>query len=207
MSGFIEDPANTFAAVANFTRYGPLRNVVSQETITLRLTQFMNTYWAVPVGEQLTTGSDDSYADAVNLTRGFGTSSDTSTRTNITANAPATIGTSEEILHCEVSWLSILTITTLIGLIASASGPVLVVVSNGPRLSVNISTMVRDNRYCGAEVDFAGSSNDDNERSKLLANIGVRMGDVKPHESIGHVASSTSRVETIGKLEKDRLYD
>lgn len=149
LSGFIEDPANPFAVVANLSRSTNSANLqnVSRDLITSRITQFMNTYWTVSVGEQLITGTDDSYADAVKLTRDFGMNGPTSTRTYITASALATIGTPEEILQCDVSWLSILSITTLIGLMASASGLVLTVSFKGPRLSMYISTMVRDNKY------------------------------------------------------------
>lgn len=74
---------------------------------------------------------------------------------------------------------------------------------------MNISTILRDNQYSKAVQ--GGSYLHDNERSRLLHDLTVRIGDVAPGKSVGHIPVSivdaAGCVIVVGKLRKGRLYD
>jgi hypothetical protein len=209
--GYISNPADPFANIGFFSGSSALAGL-SHDLITLRLTQFMNSYWLASVGHQVITGTDATFANMVDLTSPFVSpygSTDTSETLNysIVATASAVVASTDEMLQCDMRWLSILTVINIIAVLGSVSGLVLVILSKSPRLSMDVTTMIRDNKYCGAEVDQVGSWRDDSERSALLSDLVVCLGDVRPHSSIGHVALYTSGKEVVGRLQKHRLYD
>ena len=74
---------------------------------------------------------------------------------------------------------------------------------------MNILTILRHNQYSKAVQ--GGSYLHDNERSRLLHDLTVRIGDVAPGESVGHIAVSTvdaaGWATVVGQLRKGRLYD
>jgi hypothetical protein len=209
--GYIADPADPFANLQSFDGSSALRNL-SHDLMTLRLTQFMNTYWLVSVGWQLVTGTDATYADTANLTSSFVsphgvTDPPGALDTSIVATATAVVATAVEILQCDTRWLGMLVVINVFAILVSVTGLLLVVVSRSPRLSMDVTTMTRDNRYCSSEVDQAGSWRDDNDRAALLGNVVVYLGDVRPHSSVGHIALCTGGKGVAGRLQKDRLYD
>lgn len=127
----------------------------------------------------------------------------------MTGTSLATIDTLRYKLHCSIEWLIAFTIVTLIAFVSAILGFVLVLMSQGPRLTMNIPTILRDNQYSKAVQ--GGSYLHDNERSRLLHGLTVRIGDVAPGESVGHTAVSTVDAAgcaiVVGQLRKGRLYD
>lgn len=99
----------------------------------------------------------------------------------------ATAVTSYEVLRCNVAWLLTLLIASLFLLCASIATIILRVKRNTPELLLNWTTVVRHSHYIDASSDV-GSFVDDAERSRLLANIKIRFGDVAPEKGVGHLA-------------------
>jgi len=129
--------------------------------------------------------------------------------TNMTGTSLATIDILRYKLHCSIEWLIAFTIVTLIALVSAILGLVLVLMSQGPRLAMNISTILRDNQY--SKAVHGGPYLHDNERPRLLHDLTVRIGDVAPGESVGHIAVSTVDAAgcaiVVGQVRKGRLYD
>ena len=127
----------------------------------------------------------------------------------MTGTAVATIDTRQDRLHCTISWLVTFTAVTSIALTLAAWGLVVVLLTQGPKLAMNISTMIEDNQYCN--VAGVASHMDDGDRSRLLQDLTVRIGDVAPGEAVGHIAVSTVDVggdgTIVGQMKEGRLYD
>lgn len=184
LAGYIADPTSPFAANSYITDMPDLRNV-SHNLITSRFTQFMNSYWTASVGHQLIIGTDETYDDAVNLTYNFSTPSE-GDRTIITAEATAQQTAIEDKLLCNLDCLSALTFVILVALASSVASLVFVLLYTGPILTMDITTLLRDNKY--GNMPQVGSYLDDDESARLLNDVTVRIGDVKPYDHIGHVA-------------------
>jgi hypothetical protein len=208
LAGYITNPSDPFSGNSRDSINEPSLQNVTDSLITARLTQVLNTYWITSIGSQLITGTDATLDNANQLNLQF-LSPSMNGATNMTGTTPATIDTPRHKLHCSIEWLVAFTIVTLIALVSAILGLVLVSMSQGPRLAMNISTILRDNQYSRAVQ--GGSYLDDSERSRLLHDLTVRIGDVAPGESVGHIAVSTvdaaGRAIVVGQLTKERLYD
>lgn len=215
LSGYIIDPSNPSSAnqinpVGQSTAVSLDLWNITDSLITSRLNQLLNTYWMTTVGSALVTGTDDIWRliQEKNVSsRRYGVrSAESDTPMVVTSNG--NVSTPERKLHCDLWWLVIFTTVSAMSLFSAVYGLVLTARINVPRLSMNITSMLRDNRY--SDLGLAGSYLDDSDRSFIGRNTVVRIGDVAPESSTGHVAlctvDSTGLNNIIGKLEKNRLY-
>ena len=73
---------------------------------------------------------------------------------------------------------------------------------------MGFSTVLRDNKYSTDTGIGGGSCLDNGERSHLLQQAVLRIGDVAPHEAVGHIAVATvGDAMPLCPLRKGRLYD
>lgn len=215
LSGYITDPASPLLG----SQVCPARNCdalpslynVSDAITTSRFNQIMNSYWMTSVGNLLITGTDKTWQDIQNdnVSSSYSGSrrSDSDTLMVVTANAD--LITPHQKLQCSIRWLIAFTAVSVVSLLSAVSGLVLAVKTRAPRLSMNVSSMLRDNAY--SDMCLKGSYLDDSVRSSMRQHMMVRIGDVAPNEPIGHIALSTISNEgttmVIGRLKRDRLYD
>ncbi|ERF73531.1 hypothetical protein EPUS_07736 [Endocarpon pusillum Z07020] len=205
MIGYIDNPNTPFSSNSpGHLGEAPDLQKIDDKLITSRFTQIMNTYWLVSIGSQLVMGTNGDFNLSATSSQQF----DPKYKTSLTSTVLATINTTEDVLQCSVVWLTIFMLVTLIAFAAAVCGLAIIMMSSGPRLAMNISTVIRDNRYCPSISK--GSYLDDNDRSRDLQNLTVRIGDVKPSESVGHIAISTTGTGDsviMDRLRKRRFYD
>lgn len=204
LTGYMIDPGRPFTASSwegTMAAPGTIK--------TSRYAQILNTYWMSSVGGILIAGDDSAWQ---NLTKTFDEQNYGFSSMDIsagpTAIADTTVMRTRRELHCSITWLLAFTVITTLALASSIAGLVLTMLTKGPRLAMNISTILRDNRYNG--LGSAGSYMDDNVRSRRTQATTVRIGDVVPDQDVGHIAISTVMGEgtmLVDKLRKGRLYD
>jgi hypothetical protein len=128
----------------------------------------------------------------------------------MSSSALATVGTLTTKPACSTPWLVLFTLSSLVALVLSVAGLVLVLRSHGPRLDMNISTVLRDSYY-GSGPLYGGSYLSDSERSRLLGETRVRIGDVWPDEGVGYIGITATDPgvnggRVVGRLKPGRLY-
>jgi hypothetical protein len=197
LAGAIADPDKAYRdfheyveAVDREGSIAVIRRSVSPEDFSLRFSQFLNTYWIYLIGWKLTSGSAEAFGDS-----------------NFTQDATAELITTEYYVSCHVAWLTAFTIATIIALFCSIASLALVVQLRGPKLAWDLSTAVRYNPHV-AGSDCA-SYLDDDERSRVMSQTRVVLGDIAPGREVGHVAVSSLRTgEKVGerRLKIGRFY-
>ena len=201
--GFLLNPSDPFSGIASFTPSARTLSDLSNEELSRGLAQSMNTYWITQVAAGMVTGANDSFATTSQLVSTVG---DTPIRPNKTATASVTSG--EDKVVCNIAWLIVFTVSTIIALASSIAGLVLVVVTKGPRLAMNVSTVIRDSPW--VSLPMSGSYLDDSERSRKWMKKMVRLVDVAPQKKVGHVAiayAADDGCALVDSLRADRLYD
>lgn len=203
LTGYIADPEAPFEGNGGNSKASIYS--VSDALVTSRLAQVLNSYWIATVGRQLVMSTDSRFNDSANSTSFAFVSGGRVPTTNMTGTTSGTIGSVQQKLHCNTAWLFAFTAVTVIALLVSVAGYVLVVLAQGPRLDMNISTILRDSWY--SHPLQGGSYLDDSERSRLLRDLTVRIGDVAPDQNVGYIAVSTvDDGRIIGQIRKDRVY-
>lgn len=204
LAGFIADPANAFRV--DIVGSSPEISDLSPDIITKRLAQVLNTYWMSSLAWNLTTGDwGENFKDFDPFAPGFygigGYWNNSLLQTSI-----ATVYDEYNIFTCNLWWLTAFTVSTLIALFTSILGLVVVLRSRGPRLAMNVTTMIRDSLY--VELPFVTSYMGDAERSRRTGQTRVILGDVAPSREIGHVAIAQECEEIeVDRLKRDRLYN
>lgn len=195
--GFILDPTDAFSA--------PKTRLIDQppDIITKRLTQVLNSYWMSSLSSSLTTGD---WGDNFQSFRGVGQQYLGDQNISLLRNSTATIYDEYNVFTCNLGWLAAFTISTLIALITSISGLVFVVSGSGPRLAMNVTTMLRDSTW--VQLPFVTSYMGDAGRSRRTGHTRVILGDVAPGSEVGHIAIAQEHEEfEVERLRKDRVYD
>ncbi|KAK4460423.1 hypothetical protein QBC42DRAFT_347998 [Cladorrhinum samala] len=151
------------------------------------LAQVMNTYWtAISATRWILDPSGSNYA--AELKQGF--SSSRNILMMVTRDAPAWVWSEEPIFTCSKAWLVLLFIAVLVPFVACLVNIALASYLKGPHLSMNFSTLTRDNPFVG--IPAGGSALSDHDRSKLLRNVRIRYGDVTSDADVGHIAIGTA---------------
>lgn len=198
LTTFFTDPGFPFNV--NYTAES-ISKTTTHASFSRSLSQLINTCWIASIGSEILVQGEKAtplkYPDTQ------------------FERTEANIETEEKILVCNTGWFTALLLATLPPLLAGIISVHFDVIpsSLGPCLSMNITTMIRDNPY--VDIPAGGSTLDDSERSKLLQNVRVRLGDVAPAAKTGHIALGTisdgnednEQGATVMRLQRERLYD
>lgn len=198
--GFILNPANAFGYGLTTDRLADQ----SPDVITQRLAQVLNSYWVSSLSYNLTTGDwGDDFEHFARYTQG---SLSAGTNTSLLETSTATVYDEYSMFICNRWWLTAFTISILVALVTSILGLVVVLRSRGPRLAMNVTTMIRDSPYVA--LPFVTSYMDDEKRSRRMGKIRVVLADVAPGHEVGHVAiAQVYEGAELGRLKNGRLYD
>lgn len=196
LAGYISDPVRLIGddySLANMPIWD-----VANKNIDARLSQVLNTYYITSLSSQMTLGGYGDNFDGF-LPGGYPYS--------LTFTATATVATAQERLFCDTMWLGLFSLASLVPLCTSVIGLVLVRDLRGPRLGLNVSSMVRDSPYVA--MTHGGSYMDDDKRSELAQNIVVMLCDTAADRDIGHVAVAAidGQGRLYSRLRKGRKYD
>ncbi|KAF2190449.1 hypothetical protein K469DRAFT_746947 [Zopfia rhizophila CBS 207.26] len=191
LTTFFTNPGHPFNISGSTTS---VAEAVSKESFSHSLMQLINTFWIASIGDTLIPSDKKATPSEFPST--------------IFENTTANVVEREGILVCNKRWLAVLFVASLAALLACVigAGIGLMPSSIGPSLAMNISTMVRDHPL--VEIPAGGCTLDDNERSRLLRDVKVRLGDVEPGADVGRiaVASVGSGRGAVGRIRRKRLY-
>lgn len=118
------------------------------------------------------------------------------------ATANATTSQPRQIYQCNYAWTAALFGSSFIIFATGVSSLLLKARTLGPETFGFVSSMTYENPYVG--LPKGGTMLDAMERSRLLRDVEVHIGDVKGDEEIGHIAFSAGI--PLRKLERGRLY-
>ncbi|KAF2463620.1 uncharacterized protein BDR25DRAFT_347112 [Lindgomyces ingoldianus] len=179
-----------------------LRNLTKTEFAT-SLVQLMNTYWLAGCGlAQVEVGVPTRIAPEFLPPR----NASLLRRYYTPVNATETLAT--EVVRCSKPWLAALFIATGAMFLAGAFGLVLEFTRKAPDFALNISSLTRDNPYI--HLPPGGSTLDSIDRSRLLQNLRIRLGDIKPDDPVGYIAIAScegqGKVLRLKGLERTRTF-
>ncbi|KAH0538087.1 hypothetical protein FGG08_005299 [Glutinoglossum americanum] len=189
------NPANPFNISAIYSM-PPLYSVGSQ-SFAISLAQLLNTYWIASVGtEALVLGHPANFTAlsflALKATRFLHTT--------------ATITVNEEVMVCHWGWLIALLIATFAMFLAAVAKLVIDLQIWIPTLSMNISTIARNNPCF--TLPHSGSALSDSKRSRLLRDMKARFGDVAPGDQVGYLMAGDCYEDGghVLRFQKNRYY-
>jgi hypothetical protein len=169
------------------------------------LAQLMNTYWLASINLGQTTSGLPPDKDILptDLQRNMSLADQQLYRT-----INATESLSIPVVKCQRAWLAVLFVATGVMLIAGIFGLVLEATRKVPDFSLNVSSLTRDNPYI--RLPSGGSTLDSLDRGRLLQNVRIRMGDVRPGDAVGYIAIAScdgkGRVERLREMERARTF-
>jgi hypothetical protein len=170
---YFTNPANPFNISAIFSM-PPLYRVGSQ-SFAISLAQLLNTYWIASVGtEALVLGHPANF-----------TALSFPPNTTQFLNTTATITVNEVVMVCHWGWLIALLIATFAMFLAAVAKLVIDLQIWIPVLSMNVSTIARNNPCF--TLPHSGSALSDSKRSRLLRDMKARFGDVVPGDQVGYL--------------------
>ncbi|KAF2021751.1 hypothetical protein BU24DRAFT_457695 [Aaosphaeria arxii CBS 175.79] len=120
----------------------------------------------------------------------------------IGATANATVTSTEEIFVCNYAWLALLWTSSSILFLTGSVALVLKRKTLGPEMFGFVSSMTYENPW--VKIPSGGSMLDAMERSRLLRDVKVCIGDVHGNEDEGHIALAAG--VPLRKLERGRRY-
>jgi len=170
---------------------------LTQGQISERLTRVFNTFWIASLAPEYIAGGMSSFnvSDSSTLSDHPGTLSN------------ATVITLKDTFVCNDSWFIFLLFSAGILLVVCVAGSWLQYKLLAPDIFQNISSLTRDNPYMQGAAGAGGSTLDGWEKARQLKNVTVKLGDVQPYSSIGHIALAPSDGSMeIGFLKRGRLY-
>ncbi|KAH3912226.1 hypothetical protein HBH56_123310 [Parastagonospora nodorum] len=110
--------------------------------------------------------------------------------------------TKREIFVCNFAWLALLLSSSTVILITGSMALILKRRTLGPEMFGFVSSMTYENPW--VKIPQGGTMLDAMERSRLLRDVEVHVGDVRGQEDIGHIAFATGH--PVSKLQRGRLY-
>lgn len=212
LAGYIVNPNQPFfAGGMRGQSSSPQSNMpsilsIEDSLITSRFAQIINSYYIASIGNVLITASEDTWKGAWERNKNNMLEFD-GTVDNSTRSSAITIMTPRQKFQCSLPWLLVFTAVTLLSLISAIIGLVFTLQIRGPRLAMNITTMLRNNIY--SDLGQKASYMDDDHRSRMTRETRVRIGDVAPDKDIGHIGIATvgsANSTGAGALRKGRLY-
>jgi hypothetical protein len=120
----------------------------------------------------------------------------------IGATTSSRVTTSEEIFVCNFAWFALLLSSSLIILITGGVALVLKHKTLGPEMFGFVSSMTYENPW--VKIPQSGTTLDAMERTRILKDVDVQVGDVCGHDGVGHIAFAAG--VPVRKLERGRLY-
>ena len=173
------------------------------------LAQLLNTHWVAAIGPRYVLNPNGAnYSDGLLGESwkmfGFGFIN--------FVNATASMWSEDEVFTCSIPWLVTLFVAALFPAIACVANLVLgTQIVKGPYLSMNFSTLTRNNPFFS--TPSAGSAMSDFDRGKLLRNVRVMYGDFADREAVGYLTigmvEEQGRSTGVSRFGKDgkRVYD
>ena len=184
-----QDPFNPVAVYDSFNLYE-----LGADELALRLKQILNTYWVALSAESSLTG--------------FGTANLTQLgdynligNTTFALNATATFYYWTDFLHCDIPWLVILCLATIIMFSATVVSIVFTHLYDGPEATDFISALTRSYRV---PVLGHGLYLDGDDLVRQLKDVELKIGDARPGDEVGQIVIGPS--ELLGDLERNRHY-
>jgi hypothetical protein len=120
----------------------------------------------------------------------------------IGATTTARTTTRREIFVCNFAWLALLLSSSTIILITGSIALVLKRKTLGPEMFGFVSSMTYENPW--VKIPRGGTMLDAMERTRLLKDVDIYVGDVRGDEEVGHIAFAAG--VPVRKLERGRLY-
>ena len=180
---------------------------VTNTDFAFRFGQMLNTFWVAAAGYlTVSSGSAGLSAASTPWTQGdwlaYGAEYPY-------LNATGTQTRRYPSIRCQYGWLACLLAASLLLFITSFVPTAVRLAKQTPDLSLNISSMIRDNPYVDTPVGGAASSTlDARQQARMWKNVKVRFGDVVPENEVGHLAIGVlGHGKLVAKAKKDRLYD
>lgn len=194
---------NPYAPFTSTNKDNALHKIPNIEFST-SFAQLLNAYWqsSISLG-QVTSGipPDDEIPKEElhrNMTR------DMSVYNTINATESRTI----PVVKAQRLWLAALFVATGAMFLAGVFGLVLEATRKAPDFSLNVSSLTRDNPYI--RLPAGGSTLDSLDRGRLLQNVRIRMGDVRPDDPVGYIAIAScdeeGRVTRLKEMERVRTF-
>jgi hypothetical protein len=184
---FLNNPlTNPFNA--SFDEDVDLYNVSATE-LALRLEQIVNTYWIARMAESGIVSFDQAVMSRLSAD-------------GLMANTTATTYNWAEFLSCDIPWLVVLCIVTIVMFIAAAFSVVFTILYNGPEAQDFLSALVRSH---GLPELNHGSYLQADKVIRKLKDLELKVGDARPEKEVGRIVIGPS--ERLGSLQKGRLYE
>ncbi|KAE8387093.1 hypothetical protein BDV23DRAFT_174941 [Aspergillus alliaceus] len=185
---YINDPANPLAADV---KDNPLFKLPKQE-FSERLTQIINTYYLGSISTMAITGNISAASDRKRDPGPF------------VRFADGTLVTWEPYRYVvSPGWMTVFVVSSVVMLVAAMYTAVIMHITNIPDILGYVSTLTRDNEH--SSFPHGGSMLDGLERSHLLKDMPVRLGDVRAGEPNGYLALTGSGLAQ--RAQRDRLYE
>ncbi|KAL8289155.1 hypothetical protein RB597_000981 [Gaeumannomyces tritici] len=204
--GYLANPNSP----GSFERDFPDWTAVSARDFGMRFARLLNTYWVAAVGYKPMQGNFDrktaeldQLGDAPGGLGGV---------FNYVDGGLGTAGIPHEALKADATWAAVLLVVSGVLLGAAVATLVLNVRRRTPGGIENFSNMLRDTPH--AQVMLGGqkwpltmsSMLDGFERSRLLKDVVVQVGDVAPAAPYGYLAVGTPETVEMERLKKGRKY-
>jgi hypothetical protein len=190
IEGYLANPSNPY----NFTS-NPIIWTIGNELISQRFTQLVNTYWIDSIAPLVISSSGN-----FNMTKGTTVQQGFNTDSSI-----GSIRTEIDVLRCNIPWLVVLLLSSLILLLSALVTAVIDNFRKGPDILDRFSSLLRDSRY--VHDPLHASMEDAFDQSRRLGNVRVRLGDVQPEGEVGYAAIALMDGKVpVQKLNSRRAY-
>jgi len=170
--------------------------------LSARLSLVISTYWQISLApgiyntglpaNVMAAGVNGTNEDEVLAANGF-----------IALNSKAHRAVARPIWVCNFVWAGLLFASSIILLIVSIAGLVVKLRTRGPDMLGFVSSLTCDNVHVPLQ---GGGAILGMERSRLLKDMRMKLGDVKACEEVGHIAFGMDGIH-VGDLKKSRLYN
>lgn len=173
---------------------------VPKDVFAVRLAQLLNTFWSTSAGPYAVpygfAGDPPKMTDSGRFDNGLAAN---------VSNTIAQVTTTFDVIRCHQAWLGVLLGSSIFMIAACLLSIALRLKSKTPELSLNWSTLTRDNPY--VESDFSASTMDHARRSRMMKRQMVRFGDVEPEREFGHFAVGSMEFQAVKRADKRRTFD
>lgn len=159
---------------------------ITPENLAIRMGQLLNSYWLASLAPRSILANFNASVDG---------------DFNVQASSNGTSHTDEEFLQCHTPWLQILFTCSFLLMVTAIGSGLCECLSNVPDVLDTISSLTRKNKIV---VDEGGSYLDGDDRTRILKNVVVRMGDAAPDAETGLVV--LANVGKLGKLDRNKQY-
>lgn len=164
------------------------------DVFAIRYAQILNSFWA-------------SVSSFIGIDKGFYNDNSLGKAATASTTQGLEIFTAE-VIRCHRTWMFILVVASLTMILATLLHAALLFVIQAPKqLEINVSSLVRDNRY--VLLPTTGSATEASQRARRMKNCRVRYGDVWPAETVGHLAigSVDEKGDIVENVRHDRYYE